>query len=256
MLPSRLSVFTLEQTQKAMMQAIEQGPDFLPRTLFTGSAYRIIAGMKVHANTISHARLVALEETFPRVRDLLGPASFNHHSRTYLGYAQAAAAPLADIGEAFPHFVANSTEIAHAAPLAEFDWQWLQAFRAPDDKALRLADLAEHAPEDLQQVVLQPHPAARMVKADAIVRDATGIARADAHETDRILLVRPVDQIRMIAATAAMEAIFTATIFPQSVGNLLDACDEQQSETNFSADAAMQALITLIEAGALREVRE
>ncbi len=45
--------------------------DHLPDDLFAGPHERVLVGMKVHANTISHARLVALEETFPRTRDVI-----------------------------------------------------------------------------------------------------------------------------------------------------------------------------------------
>jgi len=74
----------LDGGQSAMMQALDHGPAHLPQGLFTGSPERVLAGMKVHANTISHARLVALEDTFQRTRQFIGHESFNAHSRLFI----------------------------------------------------------------------------------------------------------------------------------------------------------------------------
>ena len=58
----------LDAAQQAMMRAIDLGPDFAPHDLFSAIPERVMLGLRVHANTISHARLVALEDTFPRTR--------------------------------------------------------------------------------------------------------------------------------------------------------------------------------------------
>ena len=82
----------LDQGQSAMMAALDHGPAHLPDGLFIGSPERVLAGMKVHANTISHARLVALEETFPRTREAIGHDRFNAHSRLFLDEPRVACA--------------------------------------------------------------------------------------------------------------------------------------------------------------------
>lgn len=74
----------LEQVQQSMMQAIALGPDHAPCEFFRDGRAAALRGLSVHANTISHARLVALEETFPRTRSLLGESLFNRLSRGYV----------------------------------------------------------------------------------------------------------------------------------------------------------------------------
>src|SRR3546814_16788315 len=71
----------LEQGQAAIAATLLHGPGHLPADLFAGSDAAVLRGLRVHANTISHARLVALEETFPRTRDHLGEEEFKRLSR-------------------------------------------------------------------------------------------------------------------------------------------------------------------------------
>ncbi len=251
-----MPVSTLEHTQRAMMQALDLGPDYLPREMFAGSPARIIAGMKVHANTISHARLVALEDTFPRVMALLGHAAFNHLSREYLARPEAGGVPHADIGRDFAEFLAGDEEVATGAALARFEWHWLESFRAAEAQPLQLADLAAFAPEDLPRVELVAHPAARLTPADSHVCETIGDQLPDLAQAGWLLLVRPEEQVRLVPATAAMRAILGAAQFPAPIGNLLAICNELPGSKGSSPDAAMPALIALIEAGALLEVRE
>lgn len=62
----------LDDDQAAVAATLLHGPRNLPTGLFAGTEAAVLRGLRVHANTISHARLVALEETFPRLREHLG----------------------------------------------------------------------------------------------------------------------------------------------------------------------------------------
>lgn len=150
----------LDHGQAAMMQALDHGPAYLPADLFAGSPARVLAGMKVHANTISHARLVALEDTFPRTRELIGHDRFNEHSRLYLEQPGVTARPLAEIGKGFDLFLLERGERRGLAGLARFELQWLASYHAADVAPLLLADLAGIAPDDLMDLAVVRHPAA------------------------------------------------------------------------------------------------
>ena len=74
----RQAMFSLEAAQANFIATINHGPAALDHTLFDGPLERVLLGLKAHANTISHARLVALEESFPLTRQALGDeASIN-----------------------------------------------------------------------------------------------------------------------------------------------------------------------------------
>jgi hypothetical protein len=165
-------MFALEQVQAAMMQALDHGPEFLPNHLFAGTHARILAGMKVHANTISHARLVALEDTFPRVLALLGHARFNEHSQLYLEQPGVTARTLAGIWETFPAWLATCGETCAAVDLARFERLWLEAYHAEDAVPLRLADLAGLDEQALLKVAIAAHPSAVIDAFDRSVLEA------------------------------------------------------------------------------------
>ena len=97
----------LERVQTAFMAALDHGPTYLPFELFGHSPERTLLGIKVHANTVSHARLVALEDTFPRTRVLLGGERFHMLSRSYLERPGVTALGLNMLGRDFPFHLAQ-----------------------------------------------------------------------------------------------------------------------------------------------------
>lgn len=247
-------MLSLEQTQAAMMWAIADGPAHLPDALFRGHRTRALLGMKVHANTISHARLVALEDSFPRTRALLGHETFNELSRRYLDWPGVAAHPLTQIGRDFAAFLGAVGEPSASADLAAFEWAWLDAYHAAEAPVLALADLADIGEDALLDIVLMRHPAARLLHLNRAVHEIIGgevPGLADAHAT---LLTRPEAQVLVSPATTAMSATFAQTDKPVSICNLLESCAECECKDQPPADDIMAALIALMEAGALKRV--
>jgi hypothetical protein len=244
----------LDQLQTAMMRALDHGPDFLPDHLFAGTRVRVLTGMKVHANTISHARLVALEDTFPRVRAWMGPERFNEHSRLYLEQPGVTARMLARIGDLFPGHLAGRGEARAAVDLARFEWLWLEAYHAAEAPWLRLADLAGIEPQALMEMAIKAHPAASLDHFEPEVNRLIGEevpGLADAHA---ILLTRPEAQVLVSPATPAMRAVFCAMEIPITIGNLLASLSEPDCKDQLSPDDFMPALIALLEVGALQRV--
>ena len=245
---------SLEETQAAMMRAFRDGPAHLPDGLLRGGRMRALLGMKVHANTISHARLVALEDTFPRTRNLLGIGKFNDLSRHYLDWPGATAHPLAQIGEDFAAFLGATGETRASADLAAFEWAWLESYHAAEAPALALADLAGVGEEALLQIALTRHPAACMLELDRLVHRIIGEEVPELANAVAMLLTRPGEQVLVSSATAAMAAIFARIDKPVSICNLLETCAEPEGKDRLLPDGAMAALIALMEAGALQGV--
>lgn len=242
----------LEQLQVDMMQALDNGPDFLPDRLFAGPHQRVLAGMKVHANTISHARLVALEDTFPRTLELLGHTRFNEHSRLYIRRPGVTAVALGNIGYGFGDFLAEQAEHL-AADLARFEWSWLASFHAADAEPLKLADLAGIEPDELPGVPVIAHPAARLVRQEPATIARLGLPPIDDTTDPALLIVRPKAEVRIVRPSAAMARLFEQAEECINIGNLLTASHEQGVKDQLSPEDLMPALIALIEAGALRE---
>lgn len=244
----------LDKGQSAMMAALDHGPAHLPDGLFIGSPERVLAGMKVHANTISHARLVALEETFPRTREAIGHDRFNAHSRIFLDEPGVASQPLAAIGAGFDAFLIAAGEGDGTADLARFEWLWLQSYHAADAEPLALAELAGLAPETLLEQVLTRHPAAAIARFAPLVHDLIGAEVPALVEAEAILIARPQAEVLVTPASDLMGRLFALAENPCSIGNLLALGSEVQGEEAELVDAAMQSLVALINAGALIRV--
>jgi hypothetical protein len=241
----------LDSGQRAIMAAIDHGPALLPESLFMGPPERVLAGMAVHANTISHARLVALEETFPRTRDAIGHGSFNAHSRSFLQRPATTARPLAAIGEGFDAFLIESGEEVGAVDLARFEWLWLAAYHAADVEPLELAALAGLVPQEMLALMLVRHPSAVAGNFAPFVHDLIGAEVPGIADAESILIARPDAEVLVFPASAGMAAILAAAENPQSIGNLLSQTSEPEDDEAKAVDASMQALAALINAGAL-----
>lgn len=231
------------------MRALDHGPAHLPYYLFAGSPERVLAGMQVHANTISHARLVALEDTFPRTRAWIGHEAFNSFSRAFLELEGVTAQPHGEIGAGFAAFLTAEGE--SAAELARFEWLWLRAYHAADVAPLELAALAGCAPDDLLEIAVQRHPAALADRFAALVHEQIGAEVSGLAEAEAILIARPDADVLIAPASAPMVEIFALAENPQTIGNLLSAGGELQNNAEDPVAAAMQSLVTLINAGAL-----
>lgn len=244
----------LEAAQTVMMQALEFGPSELPDGLFAGTRARTLTGMKVHANTISHARLVALEDTFPRTRALLGHERFNEHSRRFAALPGVTARTLAQIGTSFPGFLRETGVTCAAVDLAEFEWFWLEAYHAAEAHALQLAALAGIEENALLDLTIARHPAAKIIQADRAVHRLIGEEVPGLADADAILIARPEAEVLVSVATSAMAKVFTALEFPESIGNLFARSSEPDCKDQMPPDDFMPALIALLEAGALQQV--
>lgn len=231
----------LEQVQQAMMRAIALGPDHVPHDLFTGTHARSLRGLAVHANTISHARLIALEDTFPRTRQFLGEAAFNTLSRAFLETG-AAGLPLAQIVQRFPEWLAAECQQPGSTDLARFERAWLQCYHGTDAVALSLPALTELGPGGIASLVLVRHPASAALDLHADARAAIEEGSGTPLPCAGILLARPEAEVRIVSANPAAMRLFGTFGEPSPVCNLL----AQSSEPGMQ-----EALLALVAAGAL-----
>ncbi len=231
----------LHDAQAAMARAIIEGPSHVPADLFEGSGKRVMMAFASHANTVSHARLVALEETFPHARELLGEERFNQLSRTFLDSGQGSDASLGDIGGAFASWL-DDQEAGDALPVAQFEWNWLESYRAAEAPALTMQDLGQLDEERLLATVLELHPAARRCTANASLTDILKLPN-----TDQVMLVRPDAEIRILALEETQSRTFSMLEEKsRSVSNLFAGLSELMDETQI-----LPAIIALVGAGAV-----
>ncbi len=231
----------MREGQAAIAATLLRGPEHLPAHLFAGERTTVLRGLRVHANTISHARFVALEETFPRTRDYLGAAAFNRTSRDFIDGGGAQLHSLALIGTSFPDWLADPI----AGDLARVEWAWLESYHAPDAAALALANFAGLDEPALLALRVRRHPATRMVslaQAAAPLIDSSFAAGART-----LMVTRPDVTVEMRAIDPADAAALAMADDPTPLGNLIALLAEDHP----GGGAAIAALIG---AGAFEQV--
>jgi hypothetical protein len=226
------------------VDTINQGPAALDPALFAGLADRVMLGLKAHANTISHARLVALEESFPITRKALGDDIFNALSRSYSETGMARASDANRIGAAFPDFLERHVGDQSALDLARTEWAWLECYHAAEAEALELAFLGTLDEAALLALPISRHPAARLVKISAPLSSQLEDL-GDSTDTAAILVTRPGAEVRLLLLGQLDTDIFGAIHATSTIGNLLTLILEQ------GGDTPLDPILTLIGAGAL-----
>lgn len=232
---------SLADAQTNFIDTINNGPDRLDPALFAGPPDRVLLGLKAHANTISYARIVALEETFPLTRLHLGDATFNALAREFVETATAKASDSNRIGLGFPDFLTDPA----IRELAQIEWVWLESYHAAEATTLTFGDLAALDEAALLALAVAPHPSARTVEISTPIASAL-------HELSRlqpvaILCVRPDAEVRLVPLDAVQLAVFAESVQNNaSLGNLLAVALEQAGER-----APLEPILHLIGAGAL-----
>lgn len=229
------SLSMLEREQAAIAATLLHGPGYLPAGLFAGDDTAVLRGLRVHANTISHARLVALEETFPRTREHLGDAEFNRQSRAFVEGGGAEALALPDIGRDFAGWLADPL----AADVARIEWAWLESYHAAEADPLRLADLAGQDEATLLRLPVRLHPAARIVTLTSDAALPSG--------TTALLVIRPAAEVRLLALHPAEDAALDLAKEISPLGNPIARLAEQHPDGG-------AAIAALIDAGAFEKV--
>lgn len=239
-------MLSLEQVQANFIAIINDGPAALDDGLFTGPIDRIQLGLKAHANTINHARLVALEECFPLTRKHLGHAGFNRLSHDFAETPTARANDNNALGRNFAAFLALRRCDVSAVELARIEWAWLESYHASDAEPLTLSDVASLDEARLLELNLILHPATRLLQITVpLSAELADVAALNPTPT-AVLITRPEATVTLLPLDRLTASIAAICEKPASVGNLLAATIEQASDTDPSGP-----VMTLIGAGAL-----
>lgn len=235
---------SLEAAQTNFIATINNGPDTLDQSLFDGPIERVLLGLKAHANTVNHARLVALEDSFPLTRKAMGETGFNALCREFVETSQARQCDLNDIGRFFPDFLKTQQAETPLCELSAIEWAWLESYHAADATPLGLTDIGGVAGTDLVALKVCLHPASRLIGQNAPL--AKPLAHLGEGKPAAILIVRPDAEVRLVALDALTAATAEKCLHPTTIGNLLQLASEQGDEAD-----PIGPVMTLIGAGAL-----
>lgn len=230
--------------QANVIDTINNGPDALDPALFAGPIDRVLLGLKAHANTISHARLTALEATFPRLLEHLGQQQFNQYSRAYVETKAARALDNNAIGQAFADFLDANLCPAQTSELAQIEWAWLESYHAAEAEPFALERLAGLSESALLEQLVRWHPATRLITTRAPI--APSLSELANHCTASVLIVRPEAEVRLLPLDEVTSEVALLAQKTATIGNLLSLAAEQPGETD-----PIGPVLTLIGASAL-----
>ncbi|WP_164117804.1 putative DNA-binding domain-containing protein [Sphingorhabdus sp. Alg239-R122] len=243
--------YSLGEGQDYFLDTLHNGPGHCPEDLFAGSSSRAIMGLKAHANTVSHARLVAMEETYPRTMQRLDALNeegfFNAICRDFIEREDVKTQAMMDIGHGFADYLAMLECDAASIDLAAIEMRWLESYHAADASPLTMQHIAALEEEALMALPLCIHPSLRVTQLTALpAEELTELV--EYHDAAAVATLRPEAQVfyhPWPAETAALVA-FAQGHDEKNIAmcNLLEKAVELVGEDN------VQPLVfTVVEAG-------
>ncbi|MBQ0771758.1 MAG: putative DNA-binding domain-containing protein [Sphingomonadales bacterium] len=238
---------SLAEGQARFIACLQKGPAHFPDDMFAEDKTRALLGLKAHANTISHARLVALEHAYPKLHAHLGHDVFHALSRDYVEQDHILICDINGIAADFAAFLLARGCDASAVDLARIEWAWLESYRSAEAGPLALTDIADLAEAELLAFPLRAHPALRLITLTAPL--SAELAELGETRSPALMIVRPQARILFHPLTVAEHGIAEKISESATMGNLLQYALELGDEAT-----AMQHIVMLIQAGALAHI--
>ncbi len=198
---------SLRDVQRAMSRALVEGDTGL---LDLTEGDMAAEGLSVYRSGFLIGVAVALAQSFPVVRRLVGEAFFDAAAHLYIASDPPRTGNLDDYGGGFPGFLAEfgpAASVPYLAHVARLEWAIAQALHAEDATPLSADDLAALAEADAEHLRLTLIPSVRMVEvahsADLIWRrvldeDDEGLAAIDPDQGPVRVLVDRVDGLPVV----------------------------------------------------------
>lgn len=173
----------LSDVQSALIHAVIEDDSSGIGAIVTASGLDPARRLQIYRNNFLISLSGALAAIFPVLQRLVGERYFDQAARRFACEHPPKVAMLSQYGEGFPTFVARLTasdDYAYLADVGEFEWAINHAFHA-DDAMPEDATALENIPASLQgEVVLAPHPSARLVSSPYPVLDIWRANQPDA----------------------------------------------------------------------------
>ncbi|MEO6321003.1 MAG: DNA-binding domain-containing protein [Polaromonas sp.] len=251
---------TLSRFQDDFAQLLQAPQDEPPGALHTLAKQ---PGFAVYRNTVLKGCIDALQANYPAVLRLVGEEWFRAVAALYAHAQPPRDARLLRYGVDFPNFLrdfAPAAELPYLSGVARLDRFWTEAHVAADATALEPAAIAKLPLEQLGNLVLVPHPAARWswFEAQPIYtlwrrnRDAPGEEKESKSDNEALawtgegaLLTRPAGVVSWTALDAAGCAFLDACAAACPLAQAADQALARQPDTELAL-----LMATLLQAGA------
>ncbi|GAB5483181.1 MAG: hypothetical protein Pars92KO_29380 [Parasphingorhabdus sp.] len=235
---------SLADGQSRFIACLQKGPAHFPDDLFSESADRALLGLKAHANTVSHARLVALENAYPKLHEHMGHEPFHAISRDYIEQDHILTCDMNSIAADFGDFLAKQGFSETEVDLARIEWAWIKSYHSAEAAPLALNDIATLDEESLLGLEIGAHPAMRLVNLTGAL--SPELAELGDGTPDALMVARPEAEVLFHPLTQLEHDIAEKIANISTMGNLLAAAIELDGE-----DTAMERIIKLIQSGVI-----
>ncbi len=240
---------SLADGQDQFMTCLQKGPGHFPSDLFSESDDRALLGLKAHANTVSHARLVALETAYPKLHDHMGHETFHAVSRDYIEQDHILTCDMNSIARDFPDFLTQNGHGAGETDLARVEWSWIESYNSAEAPPLVLEDIATLAEDHLLAFPIDAHPAMRLIRLTGPL--SPELSELGEETPPALIIARPEAEVLFHPVDAISADIAEKIANISTMGNLLSLAIELGDETS-----AMDRIIHLIRAGTMTKKKQ
>jgi hypothetical protein len=215
----------------------------------------------VYRNNVTVSLIDALASVFPATQRITGTEFFRAMARFHVRATPPRSPLLFEYGYDFPDFIQRyeyAQQLPYLADVARIERAWLDAYHAADSSVLHGGSLSTVAPEALEVITFEPHPATRIIRSEFSAvsifvmnrgdRPAEGI---DQQEPEDALITRP-DQDVMIRRLPLGGATFLASLIDgNTLGDAATAAFEASDEFDLSGNIG-----GMIEAAVFSAIRD
>ncbi len=244
---------SLAEGQSRFIACLQKGPNFFPDDMFSEDRNRALLGLKAHANTISHARLVALENAYPKLHEHMGHEVFHAVSHDYIEQDHVLTCDMNTIGAGFVDFLERKKHGATEIDLARIEWAWLESYYGANATPLALSDIAGLDETALLAFPVDSHPAMRLIELTGEL--SPQLSELGTETPFALMVVRPEAQVLFHPLSNIEHAVARKLGNISTMGNLLGAAIELDDE-NADNSGAMGHIVKLVQAGAIAKLAE
>ncbi|MEO1191201.1 MAG: DNA-binding domain-containing protein [Pseudomonadota bacterium] len=176
---------------------------------------REAARLAVYRNNVQVSLIGVLEAAFPVTAKLCGLDNFRFAASRYLRGQPPAEARLLTYGDGFPAWLSAFKPAAgqpYLAEMARLEWARNEALFAADADPLDASLLSSLPPEAIGDLVLIPHPAARLLQSGFSLHAAWQSGEVPKAGAETLLITRPDLQV-LQSALAPGAGVLAAALF-------------------------------------------
>lgn len=203
---------------------------------FTQATVKPASHLRIYRNNIYSGMIMALCDTYPLIKQLLGENFFALAAKDYIDRYPSRSPDLNEYGEYFHHFIAefdHAKDFVYLSEVAKFEWACHEILAAGEHALFDLNILRQTSPDDYGNLHFSFHPACRIVRFKYPILDIVDLCkheRKDNVDLDQggvnLILYRYEKSIKMLDVDDA-EYIFLYTLLCNMP--FADAVDEALS---------------------------